>query len=175
MWPKDFIDWCLNITTDDIEQRTRARFMTYRFFWHNPQPHDHQLADRIAEMGRIRAFEMARDLRSYPGYFPNRNAFKRWLLAVSYRESLRAMILEPAIVAEWDALGEPHNTVLRLLYVDQLTDAELATALGILRSKDAQQVAIAAYESLCQRLDRLGWRTPNLRSNPAYPSFPNAH
>jgi hypothetical protein len=105
------------------------------------------IAQRAAERSR----EIARDsLSQYQGYFGSYREFRSWLHNRTYREALR-LVLEPARVeAELNQLPAEQRRLLQWLYIDQLTDLEVARV----RAADGDLVggeAVAAARHDCMQ------------------------
>ena len=173
-WPDAFIDWSVSITVEDVEWHTRGRFQNYPFLWDNPTKGCRRIATTLAQAGRERAFQIASDLRQFPAYFHNLPEYKRWLLTVGYREALRATFYHPDITVLLDKVTREQATMLRYLYIDQMTDDQLATALGTFPAAKARDQGVAAYRALCDLLRGQGWGREDMAPFPAYPTFPGA-
>lgn len=173
-WPDTFIDWSASITVEEIEMRTLWRFQSFPFLWDNPEKDCRRIAATLGEIGRQRAFQLAGDLCNVRQYFRSVQAYKRWLQTVAYREAIRAAFLHPDIEVLLGQFTAEQAMTLRYLYIDQMTDAQLATASGTVPVSKARSQGVAAYRDLCGLLRTQGWAREDMAPFPAYPTFPNA-
>ena len=96
-------------------------------------------------------------------YLAGRLQFLRWLSVVSRRELMQTLLRTEPVEVALAAIGEKAARVLRLVYADLFTMAEVAKTLD-LRMKDeveydtqaAWQQTREAYQQLCKELARRG-------------------
>ncbi len=77
------------------------------------------------------AFLAARSRREHVDYFPNEQAFRRWVAVVARRFALEALIRSPLLVPCLAQLPPRDRRILLWAYNDKFGDDQLASALHV--------------------------------------------
>ena len=152
--------------------------------------------EHLVESGVERAHEVAKYLQRYNvqlgtsrgHYFANKNAFNRWLMIASYRETLRLVLDVESVEVVLLEMVEKERFNLRMRYIDQFTDDDVARILELKTPRppffdagEARRGSHRAYVSLCERLekrfpaneDASGQTAPSFFS--VFPYYPGAN
>lgn len=169
MWPKQFDAWC-GLYAADAEHQVRGRLRQYPVLLGFEQ--------HLLGQGIQRARLIGQYLTQYADYFAVGQHFRRWLRVVLYREVLRLTLQVEPVEAALTRLTEPERRVLRLRYVDQLSDEELARVLGLTAAGPklfdlpaAWAQSLAAYRALCAALPKAAARD-GVVAAAGFPLFP---
>ncbi len=174
-WPATFPQWT-PATVQVAEDRTSLRLQEYVIL----KPHVQQVVSEAVS----RVVALARERRDFPDYFLSRKEYANWFIASCWREALRLVFdlrfvrvcldrlpslpEDRAISATEQAQQALERRRLLLwLYVDQLTDRQLAEALGGISPADARRMARQAYGALLAALT-----TAHARDACPFPEFP---
>jgi hypothetical protein len=125
MWPDDYITWAQMLYPPAYRIARGALLLR------NNDPHFQADIPGLAHQARQWTFELAQRHLPSAGYFADFNAFRFWIMAVVAHETIRLYLLHAATQLRLDGLPSLERRLLGLVYVDHLTDSEVATLLGI--------------------------------------------
>jgi len=141
MWPDDFLAW------SEPLYPTVYRIAVHALLWRNDAPLFQADLPDLAREARRATFELARRHLASAGYFPDLAAFRFWVGAVVAQQTIRLYLLHPATRQRLNGLPPLERRLLELVYVDRLTDSEVATLLGI-PAGEVQARAIQALHAV---------------------------
>jgi DNA-directed RNA polymerase specialized sigma24 family protein len=138
MWPADFIDWSRRLYP--FASRIAAGALT----WSNNDPLFQVEVPDLARRARRSAFRLAQRHRAIPGYFASFDEFRFWIMAVVSQQTIRLFLLHRTTRQRIRRLPVIEQRLLRMVYVDHLTDSEASRLLRI----PANEVRVRAQQAL---------------------------
>jgi hypothetical protein len=110
----------------------------------------------VARFATRSVYDLADEYQRYERAFPNLATFRRWAMESAHREALRLLPRQPHIQPWIEQLPLSQRSVVLWLYVDQVTDRQLARVLRM-TPVQARHVALEAYQALCALLRAHQW------------------